>query len=152
MVVDQEAVAVSPVSGRRRARQRDVLYNWVAHSPDDCLGDLHVLCQEMKDGLRARYDDVVPQIIKDLAKCFDLESLISGPCAFHFEDGNLGIELKKRQIWGLIGDAEFANFFKTVCQLPHVQQLLEKCPDLDLLPHSSGIVYRKLKNTLRAMV
>ena len=128
LVVDQEAVLVSPVSGRRRAQQREVLYNWVARSPNDCLSDVKVLCQEMKDGLRTRYDDVVPQIIKDLAKCFDLESMISGLCAFHYEDGNLRIELKKRQMWELIGDAEFANFFKTVCQLPHVQQLLEKCP------------------------
>ena len=129
LVVDPEAVLVSPVSGRRRAQQREVLYNWVARSPDDCLSDLQVLCQEMKDGLRTRYDDVVPQIIKDLAKCFDLESLISGLCAFHYEDGNLRIELAKRQRWELTGNAEFANFFKTVCQLPHVQQLLEKCPD-----------------------
>ena len=152
LVVDQEAVVASPVRGRRQARQREVLYNWVARSPDDCLVDLQVLCQEMKDALQTRYDYVVPQVIKDLAKCFDLESLISGLCAFHYEHGNLRIEPEERRIWELIGDDEFAQFFNTVCQLPHVQQLLEKFPDLDLLLHSSGIVYRKLKNTLRAMV
>ena len=66
--------------------------------------------------------------------------------------GNLRIELEERRRWELIGEAEFANFFNTVSQLPHVKQLLEKCPDLDLLPHSSGIVERKQKKTLRAMV
>lgn len=153
LVVDQEAVVVSPVRGERRERgRREMLYNWVARSPDDCLGDLQVLCQETKDGLQSRYDDVVPQIIKDLAKCLDLESLISGLCAFRYEHGNLRIEHEERRMWELIGEAEFADFFKTVCQLPHVQQLVQKSPDLDLLPHSSGIVYRKLKKTLRAMV
>ncbi len=110
LVVDEEAVVVSPVRGRRR--EREVLYNWVARSPDDCLRDLQVLCQEMKNGLQVRYDNAVPQIIKDLAKCFDLESMISCLCAFRYEQGNLRIELEERRMWELVGDAEFANFFK----------------------------------------
>ena len=87
----------------------------------------------MKDGLQACYDDVEHE-------------------HGNYEHGNLRIELEERRMWKLIDDAEFANFFNTVCQLPHVQQLLEKCSDLDLPPHSIGIVYKKLKNTLRAMV
>ena len=43
LVVDQEVADVLLVRGQRRARRRQVLCNWVARSPDDCLGDLQVL-------------------------------------------------------------------------------------------------------------
>ena len=62
LVVDQESIVVSPVRGRRPARRREVLHNWVARCPDDCLGDLQVLCQEMKDGLQTRVDDEFPRL------------------------------------------------------------------------------------------
>ena len=51
LVVDQEVADILLLRDQRRARRRQVLYNWVARPPDDCLGDLQVLCQEMKDGL-----------------------------------------------------------------------------------------------------
>lgn len=151
MVVGQETVVIPPVRGQGRGR-RETVYRWEARSRNDCLDDLMVLCQELSDGLQTRYDDVLPQSVKDLARIFDLELLIRGLCAFHFEDGQLKIQLEERRQWELCGDVEFANFFKIVCQLPHVRQLLEQSPNLDLLPHSSSIIYRNLKTTLKAMV
>lgn len=87
-----------------------------------------------------------------MAKIFDLESLVDGLCAYYCENDKLKIDPQERRLWEVRGDVEFSEFFTSVCQLPHVIKLLEDSPELDLLPHSSTIVYRKLKRTLRAMV
>ena len=112
MVIDQETAVVSPVRGQRR---KETVYNWVARFQDDCLRDLVVLCQEMKSGLQKRYDNVVLQNVTNVAEMFDLESLVDRLCSFRFEDGKLKIQSMKRRIWELHGDAEFHDFFRSVC-------------------------------------
>jgi hypothetical protein len=87
-----------------------------------------------------------------MAKMFDLESLVCGLCSFAYENGSLKIQLEEREMWELRGNFEFSVFFKHVCQLPYVRELVTQSATLNLLPHCSNLVYRNLKNTLRAMV
>ena len=145
LVVDQETIR-GDAEGRKEA-----VYNWMACSPSDCLHELSELCCDLKTGLERLFDGVLPQNIKDLAIVFDLELLIGQLCAYYFEDGNLKIETDQRCDFELHGDAEFASFFKAVCNLPHVEKFLSESPELNLLPHHSRAVYNKLKSTLKKM-
>ena len=146
LVVDRETIRWD-AEGRK-----ETVYNWMARSPSDCLDDLSELCCDLKTGLERRFDGVLPQNIKDLAIVFDLELLIGQLCAYYFEDGNLKIETDQRCDFELHGDAEFASFFKAVCNLPHVKKFLSESPELNLLPHHSRAVYNKLKSTLKKMI
>ena len=109
----------------------------MARSPSDCLDDLGQLCRDLRTRLQRRFDGVLLQNIKDLAIVFDLELLIGQLCAYYYEDGILKLETDQRCNFELNGDAEFASFFETVCNLPHVKKFLSESPELNLLPQHS---------------
>jgi hypothetical protein len=146
LIVSQETINEQPRQGDKRGRKQTV-YNWNARTSDECLSDLAVLCRNLKNGLETRFNDVVGQNVRNMAKMFDLESLVCGLCSFVYENGSLRIQLEEREMWELSGNFEFSVFFKHVCQLPYVRELVAQSATLNLLPHCSNLVYRNLKNT-----
>jgi hypothetical protein len=64
----------------------------------------------------------------------------------------LVISREDRVAWQTDGISAFANFFKAVCNIPHIRELADTNHNLCLLPHNSNVVLEKFKRTLEKMV
>jgi hypothetical protein len=73
-------------------------------------------------------------------------------CKFKVENGMLVISREDRVAWQTDGISAFANFFKAVCNIPHIRELADTNHNLCLLPHNSNVVLEKFKRTLEKMV
>ncbi len=72
-----------------------------------------------------------------LSKVFDLESLVADTGCFGYQNIKVGVAREDRIKWEQNGVEEFTDFFKHVCNLPHVQRLADAEHTFNLLPHSS---------------
>ena len=148
-VEDDTHTSSKKKKGKKRAK---IVYNWEARSVNDCISDLKILCNELRLNLKKRYDKIVPTSAATLSTIFDLEILISQLTSFKFQHGKLFISRKNRIEWENLGVQEFTKYFEYVCQLPHVQKYVDENSTSDLLPHSSQLVYSRLKTTLKKVV
>ena len=146
LVVGQ--TSCSGADQERRKAKRQVTYDWSARNPSDCVEELIVLCRELMHIAKRRYDSIIPSDIKKLAKVFEVEHLIAELSVFKIESNKLSVEPADKEIWEKGGAPQFDHFFKYVCRLPHVQELLNSNRLLDLMAHSSEIVFRRFKRTL----
>ena len=133
--------------GRKSAKQ-NVVYDWLARHPGDCIADLIVFCHELMQIAKRRYDSIIPENIKELLKVFEVEDLVAGLSVFRIEGEKLYVEHAGREIWEKSGAAQFGRFYKYVCRLKHVQKLLNSNRMLDLMPHASNIVFHRFKRTV----
>ncbi len=132
-------------------RRRQTLFEWEARSPKDCLGDLILLCQELKTRLQRKFRAVLPENVKKLASCFDLPSQVKALCSFSYHDGKLVIDQDERVSWKTSGESDFAEYIKYVCQLPHVKNVSSE-EMLMFTENSYQIVYHNFKTTLIRIV
>ena len=106
----------------------------------------------MEGKLRERFLDIVPASVKNLGKNFDLETCFERMASFTNLSGKLHVQPEDRKSWDEKGNAEFQDFYKHLCRLPHIDELQKNDSMLDLMPHCSTGVYRKYKSTLLSMV
>ena len=131
--------------------KRQTIYTWDARSSKDCIKDLVTLCEDLQVGLDTRFNDIIPNSVKQLEKIFDIERMVENLCKFSVQDGNLVISRRDRIEWEADGSNEFREFYQHVCDIPHVQKLADEDHDLDLLPHDSSTILKRLKTTMQKM-
>ncbi len=81
-----------------KRRRKEIVFELKACTPNDCLDSLVSLCQEMLVGLSERYEDIIPDTIKNLGEIFDLESEFGTFCSFWHEDGKLKMDRDSRSM------------------------------------------------------
>ncbi|XP_046857834.1 uncharacterized protein LOC124451252 [Xenia sp. Carnegie-2017] len=129
-----------------------VYEGWLARSPNDCLDGLYQLTEDNPMCLASRYKNIKIDNITKLEAVFDIEGLIKLLYHFSHANGRIKVSRAGRHLWDLHGKREFADFFKNVCQLPHVMQLLDDQPLLKLLPHNSDSFLEQFQETVMRMV
>ena len=125
--------------------KKQTLYTWEARDPYDCINDLITLCDELKEELQSRYNNIIPDEVKQMGTIFDFEDMIVSLSKFIVEDGKLSISKANHRDWDTCGREEFKKFYMHVCNLPHIAHLSELNQELELFAHSSDLVLRNLK-------
>ena len=132
--------------------KKQTTYTWDARCPKEYFSDLIMFCQNLRAALDARYKQVIPEPVKKLHKIFDLEKAIKHLCKFKSENGKLLVSREDRVEWETDGTNEFAEFYKVVCDIPHIRDLSDTDHNLALLSHHSNMIIKRFKGTLEKMV
>lgn len=132
--------------------KKKTVYTWEARNSFECINGLITLCQEIKAELESRYNDIVPDVVKQMGKIFDFENMIEKLSKFSVQNGKLSISKADRREWETCGREEFNEFYIHVCNLPHIVNLSDMNPDLELFAHSSDLVLKNLKTTLQNII
>ena len=141
MVVAEE----TNVSNVSNDGKEQTIYTWDARCAKECVADLIMFCQNLCAVLDARYNEVIPEPVKKLHKIFDLVKVIKHLCRFKSEDGKLLVSREDRVEWETDGTNEFAEFYKVVCDIPHIRDLSDTDHNLALLSHHSNMIINSIK-------
>nr|XP_039253066.1 uncharacterized protein LOC120330255 [Styela clava] len=122
-------------------------FTWTARSPEDCLIDLKLLCEETINITSKRYKKSVPAAAEILKKCLDVEVIFEEleKCDCVLYADNL-VQLRQ------LGSSEFSMFFEYVCSLPHIKELSNRERHLLLNPHLAEDVFTKFKIAIHKVI
>ena len=153
IIIGKETIKANKSSKlKRRTKKAKIIYNWEARTTDDCVKDLKTLCKELGDNLNSRYINIVPSIIENLSKIFDLGEIVNDLTKFKFQNEKLIIGRNDRVKWERTELEEFNMFHEHVCQLPHEQKYVDEHSNSNLLPHYSQSIFIKFKETIKKIV
>ena len=132
--------------------KKQTLCTWEARSRYEGIDELITLCHELNEELQSRYNDIIPDVVKQIGAIFDFENMIERLSKFSVENGKLSISKSDRMDWDTCSREEFNEFFSHVCNLLHVAHLSEMNRELELFRHNSDFVLRNLKTALQSIV
>ena len=138
--------------GDEKKKKKTKQYTWSFRTPDQCLKDLISVTKETAKQLREKFKVAVTKEVKDLAKIFDLEESIRFLEGYEKIGNKLVASRESTTQYETHGDKEFKKFYKSVCDLPHVKDLYQEEPKLNLLPHHHSAILTKYRSVLRSMV
>ena len=146
-------VVGSEVEENGKKKTKKVL--WEARSSEDSLNSLHEFLEVLTGRLQSKFEEAVCEGVHDM-EVLDIGILISKISHLielqHMKNANASELRKARTEWETFGSEKFARLFGNLSRIPHVQTLAESNADLNLFPHDSDIVFRRLKSVIRDML